>query len=151
MIVDIAIGIVLAVIILRYWPVIVAMGAIAATGFVIVAIAAAIGYAIATNEALLQKASTLAVLLAAFGIGSFVSCLIAKRTVLTASEVGVLMTTAFFLINATGFFYWFIANWARQANDPILFFYLLPLLALWAWLLQRLTSLQKSRKPQASE
>ena len=146
MIIDIALGIVLAVLILRYWPALLAMGTFATVSAVILAIGGVVVYILATNEALLQKVSTIAVLVVTYVVGGFVARLIAKRTVLSASEVGVLITIAIFLGNATVFFFWFISKWATQANDPLLYLYLFPLLALWALVWLRLSALVKSRR-----
>ena len=146
MVLDIALGIVLAVVILRYWPAILAMGIFATVGAIVLAIAGVAVYVVTTNEVLLQKVSAVAALLVAYVVGTFVARLIAKRTVLTASEVGVLLTIAAFLGSATVFFFWFINTWATQANDPSLYLYLVPILALWAGVWLKLSSLLQSRR-----
>ncbi|MBI3231387.1 MAG: hypothetical protein HYZ45_14845 [Burkholderiales bacterium] len=150
MIIDIALGIVLAVFILRYWPAIVALGIIAVIGFVLLAFVGVGIYFIASNEAVLQKVLTVLTLVAVFLVGSFVSQLIAQRTVLKSEEVGVLLTIAIFLTVTTLFFAWFIAKWALDAGEVQLFLFLTPLLGLWAWLWIKLSRLLKSRRAEIS-
>jgi hypothetical protein len=142
MIIDIAIGIILAVFILRYWPEIF-LAIVVASVFAVVGI---VVYFVATDKVLSQKISTIAVVLVTYVMGGFVANLIAKRTILTSSEVGILLVIAVFLGSTTVFFFWFINHWAIQSNDPILYLYLLPILAIWAGVWLRLSSLLRSRR-----
>jgi uncharacterized membrane protein len=145
MIIDIALGIVLAVVILRYWPVIVGLGIAATIGVVLLAIGGAVIYFVFTNEVVLQKVTTLAILLAVFLMGSWVSHLIAQRTVLKMEEIGVLLTITIFLIAMTIFFFPFIFKWATDAHEPQLFLFLIPLVGLWMWLWFKLSRLLRTR------
>ena len=146
MILDIALGIVLAVVMLRYWPAILAMGICTAIGAIVLAIAGVAIYVVTTNEVLLKKIAAVAALLVAYVASGFVARLIAKRTVLTGSEVGILLTIVVFMGSATVFFFWLINTWAMQADDPILYLYLVPILALWAGVWLKLSSLLQSRR-----
>lgn len=146
MIIDIALAIVLAVFMLRYWAAIVALGVIGVIGFVLLASVGLVIYFIAANEAVLQKVLTVLTLVAVFLVGSFVSQLIAQRTVLKAEEVGVLLTISIFLTVTTLFFMWFIATWAMDAGEFQLFLFLTPLAGLWAWLWVKLSRLLRTRR-----
>lgn len=146
MIIEVALGVVLGVLILRYWTEILALGVFAA----VVAAALIIGggaiYWIVTNEPIFQKLLTISFLVAAFSMGAFIARLISQRTVLTPSEAGVFLTITLFLVNASLFFPWFIAKWSADADEPLLFFYLLPLVGLWIWIWLKFSGLVRERK-----
>lgn len=150
MILEIALGIVLGVVILRYWQPIVALGLFAAVGAILFIIAGIVIYWIATNEPLLEKILTISIVFTVYLIGLLVSKLIAKRTVLKEGEIGVLLTITVFLIIATSFFFPFITKWATDANKPELFLFLLPLLGIWTWTWLKLSSLLKTRHAELS-
>ena len=150
MIIDIALGIVLAVVILRYWPAIVALGLLAVTVAVLLALVGGVIYFLAAHDALRGKIATISILIVIFLLGTFVSQLIARRTVLKAEEIGVLLTITIFLTATTAFFIWFISKWALDAGEPVLFLFLLPLAGLWAWLWVKLSNLLRTRNAELS-
>lgn len=145
MIIEVALGVVLGVLILRYWREFLALGLFATIGIAVLAILAIGVFWIASNEQALQKVLTLLFLAAAFLVGLLIAKVIAKRSVLTVEEIGVLLTIAVFLLPMTSFFIWFITKWATEAGEPALFLFLLPLTGLWYWLWLKLSRLRRSR------
>jgi hypothetical protein len=145
MITEVALGVVLGVLILLYWREFLALGLFATIGAAVIAILAIGVFWLASNEQALQKVLTLLILAAAFLIGLLIAVLIAKRSVLTVEEIGVLLSIAVILVPTTSFFIWFITKWATEAGEPGLFLYLLPLVGLWYWLWLKLTRLRRSR------
>jgi hypothetical protein len=145
MIIEVAFGVVLGVLILRYWREIIALGLFATIGAVVLAISAVGVYWIASNEQILQKVLTLLFLVTAFLVGFLLAKVIAQRSVLTVQEIGVLLAIAGILVPTTGFFIWFITKWATQAGEPELLLFLLPLVGLWCWLWLKLSRLRRSR------
>lgn len=145
MILDVALGLVLGVLFLRYWPTILALGLFAVAGTVVLAIAALLVYWVASNEQVLQKAITLIFLAAAYVVGLLLAKVIAQRSVLTVQEIGVLLAITVFLVPTTSFFIWFITKWATEAGELGLLLFLLPLVGLWAWLWLKLSRLRRSR------
>jgi hypothetical protein len=145
MIAEVALGVVLGVLILLYWREFLALGLFATIGAAVIAILAIGVFWLASNEQALQKVLTLLILAAAFLIGLLIAVLIAKRSVLTVEEIGVLLSIAVILVPTTSFFIWFITKWATEAGELGLFLYLLPLVGLWYWLWLKLTRLRRSR------
>jgi hypothetical protein len=145
MITEVALGVVLGVLILLYWREFLALGLFATIGAAVIAILAIGVFWLASNEQALQKVLTLLILAAAFLIGLLIAVLIAKRSVLTVEEIGVLLSIAVILVPTTSFFIWFITKWATEAGELGLFLYLLPLVGLWYWLWLKLTRLRRSR------
>jgi membrane-associated protease RseP (regulator of RpoE activity) len=145
MILDVALGLVLGVLFLRYWPAILALGLFAVAGTVVLAIAALFLYWDASNEQVFQKTITLLFLAAAYVVGLLLAKVIAQRSVLTVQEIGVLLAIAVFLVPTTSFFIWFITKWATEAGEPELPLFLLPLVGLWVWLWLKLSRLRRSR------
>ena len=99
----------------------------------------------ATHDVLREKLATISILIVIFLLGTFVSQLIAMRTVLKADEIGVLLTITILLTTTTGFFTWFIFKWALDAGEPMLFLFLFPLAGLWVWLWIKLSNLLRTR------
>lgn len=149
MIIEVALGVVLGVLILRYWQAVITLGILAAVLGVVLAVGGAVFYWVTTNEEVFRKLMALLLVLSGLLIGSFLSHIIAKRTVLRPSEVGVLLAIVLFVGNATVFFIPFIANWSANAQDPMLFLYLLPLGGLWVWVWKKTSNLIRKRRNEA--
>ena len=146
MIINISLGIILAVLVLRYWPAIVAAGVLSVFAFVIVSVAVSVVYAISLHEALVEQIAIVSMLLCGFLVITFIAHLISKRTVLTASEISVLLVITLMLVSASSIFFKLLTTWAEQANDYTVYLYSLPIFGLWAWVWKRLISMVRSRK-----
>lgn len=146
MVIDIALGIVLAVLILRYWPAILAAGVLSVIAFAVIAIVGSIIYAISLHEALVKQIAIASIVLCGFLVVTFVAHLISKRTVLTTSEISVLLVMIFMLVSASSVFFKLLTTWAEQSGDYTVYLYSLPIFGLWVWVWKRLLSLVRSRK-----
>jgi len=145
MIIDIALGIVLAILIFRFWPIITALGLVATITGALFLLGIGVIYFVSSRDAALQKVITISILAVIVFLGTLLSQVIAKRTVLKAEEIGVLLTITVFLTSTTLLFLWLIPKWALEAGEPQPLLYLLPLIALWAWLWKRLSGILKKR------
>lgn len=145
MIIEVALGVVLGVLILRYWREFLALGLSATIGAAALAIISIAVFWIASNEQVLQKFLALLFLFTAVLVGFLIATIIAKHSVLTVEEIGVLLAIAVILVPATSFFIWFITKWAIEAGESALFLFLLPLVGLWYWLWLKLSRLRISR------
>lgn len=143
MIIDIALGIVLAVLIFRFWPMIIALGLIAIIAGALFLLGIGVIYFVSSHDTALQKVITMSILAVIVFLGTLLSQAIAKRTLLKAEEIGVLLTITVFLTSTTLLFLWFIPKWALEAGEPQPLLYLLPLIALWAWLWKKLSGIPK--------
>jgi hypothetical protein len=146
MVIDIALGIVLAVLILRYWPAIVAAGVLSIFAFAAITIVGSIIYAISLHEALVKQIAIVSIALCGFLVITFIAHLISKRTVLTSSEISVLLVITFMLVSASSVFFKLLTTWAEQANDITVYLYSLPIFGLWVWVWKRLLFMVRSRK-----
>ena len=146
MIIEIALGIVLAVLILRYWPAIVAAGVLSVFAFAVISVGGSVIYAISLHEALAKQITIVFILLCGFLVITFIAHLISKRTVLTSSEISVLLVIAFMLVSASSVFFTLLTTWTEHANDYTVYLYSLPIFGLWAWVWTKLLSMVRSRK-----
>ena len=145
MIIDIALGIVLAVLILYYLPVIVSLGVVAIIGILFLAIGGAVFYFVYSNEEAIQLIITIAILSAVLWVGAWISELIAKHTALNKEDVRGFLIPIILLIVATIVFFPSVFKWAIDVHEPQLLLYLIPLVGLWMWLLFKLSRLLKTR------
>jgi hypothetical protein len=149
MVIEVALGVVLGVLILRHLHAIVALSMLLIVFGVVLLIGGAVVYWVTTNEVVFRKVMALLLVLSGLLIGSFVSHVIAKRTVLRPGEICVLLAILLFVCNATVFFIPFIAEWSEKEQDPWLFLYLLPLGGLWIWIWKRTSKLVRKRRNEA--
>lgn len=146
MVIDIALGIVLAVLILRYWPAIVAAGVLSVIAFAVIAIFGSIIYAVSLHEALVKQIAIVSTVLCGFLVITFIAHLISKRTVLTPSEISVLLFMMFMLVSASSVFFKLLTTWAEQSGDYTVYLYSLPIFGLWVWVWKKMISLVRTRK-----
>jgi hypothetical protein len=146
MIIDIALGIIFAVLILRYYPAILAAEVISVVAFAIIAIVAILIYAASLHEALVKQIAIVSMVLCYFLVVTFIAHLISKRTILTTSEITIFLGIIFMLVSASSAFFELLTTWAEQSGEYTVYLYSLPILGLWAWVWNRLLSLVRSRK-----
>ena len=145
MIIEVAIGIVLGVFILRYWSAILALGVFAAVLAVVLIICGAAIYWIVTNEPVARKLSTLSILTAIWLIGLLIATVISKYTLLKRAEAGVFLVMIAILGAAILVFARFIPKWSADAGEPLLYLFFVPLAGLGAWIWLKFSRLVAQR------
>ena len=154
MIIEIALGIVLGVLILKNLDAIFALGAVAIGGAIALALLAVAGVGlylgwewIASHERGLVGVTVLAAIL----LGSMVTNWIGKRTGLDGGDIFVGAAMLLMLISATAVFSAMIYKWSSDAADPFLYLFLVPIIELWAWFYIKASShIRKRKKPTAT-
>lgn len=142
LILEIAAGIVLAVLILHNLEVILSLGIVVATGAVLLAIGAGVIYWATTNKQIME----LVPLLAIFLIGYFLSKFISKHTGLKHGEAGVFLGMAFMLLLATAVFSAGVYEWSSDAANPLPYLFLLPIIGIWVWVWVKTSRLIRQHK-----
>lgn len=153
MIIEVAVGVFIGGMALRYEKEILKAAASIGVSLIIlgilgVALAAGIAaiYWLMSNEVVLEKVVSILFLLSAFIIVRVAAAAVSRRSVLTTDEIAVLIAIAVFLVPATAFFVWFFIKFSMEAKQPLILLGVLPLVGLWVVLWQKLSKLRSSRK-----
>lgn len=147
LIIEIALGIVLAFLILTNLEAILTLGMVAVGGAVVLAIAGGAIYWGTTNP----KVGAVLVIFAAYVIGSIGAHWIAKRTGLEPRNILIFVAMLFMLVSTTTVFSALIYKWSSDAANPLLYLFLAPIIALWAWFwVKALRHIRERKKPTAT-
>ena len=142
LILEIAAGIVLAILILRNLEIILSLGVVLVIGAVLLAIGVSAIFWAANNQRIME----LVPLLAFFLIGYFLSKFISKHTGLKQGEAGVFLGMAFMLLLATAVFSAVVYEWSSDAANPLPYLFLLPIIGLWVWVWVKTSRLIRQHK-----
>lgn len=154
MIIEIALGIVLGVLILKNLDAIFALGAVAIGGAIALALLAVAGVGlylgwewIASHERVLVGVTVLAVIL----LGSMVANWIGKKTGLDGGDIFVGAAMLLMLVSVTAVFSAMIYKWSSDAAEPLLYLFLVPIIGLWAWFyIKTARHIRERKKPTAT-
>ena len=147
LIIEIAVGIVLGFLVLNNLEAIFALGMVAVGGAVVLALAGGVIY-LGTAY---PRIGAVFVILAAYVIGSIGADWIGKRTGLESRDILVFVVMLFMLISATTLFSALIYKWSSDATEPLVYLFLVPIIALWAWFWVRaLRHIRERKKPTAT-
>ena len=149
MIIEIALGIVLGVIILRFLPQLLALGFLA---FVVGAIILGSVVVLANEE---SRNFVLTVVVVCVPIVLWLVILvrvprfIAARSVLSITDIEALFIAILPIFASTVILASLVVVWASNAHEPIYLSFLLPLIGLWFWVWTKITRLVRQRRHEA--
>jgi hypothetical protein len=127
---DIALGIVLAYMILRFLPLIVAVGSLAVVTFIF----ALITVAFIQLGSELRNRIFLILLIVAVSVGcTFALRFISKYTAVPPDLAGGLFLVLLLFLPVTIGFFWFAYRWVQESGEVLPILFLFPLLGLWYW------------------
>lgn len=130
LIIEIALGIVLGFLILTNLEAILGLGLLAIGGAVVLAISGGVIYWGIVSP----KVGMGLVIFAAYVIGLIGAQWIGKRTGLEPRDILIFVAMLFMLSSATLVFSAMIYKWSSDAQAPLLYLFLVPLIPLWVWL-----------------
>lgn len=129
LVVQIALGVVLGVLILRNLELIFSLGVIALLGAVVLAFVGAVIYLASTRKTF----GAVLLVISVYVIGTFCARRIGMWTGLGPRDVGVFVVILFLLVAATSVFWQLIYQWSAQANEPLLYLFFTPIVGVWGW------------------
>jgi hypothetical protein len=151
MIIEVALGVVLGYVLIKFWQPILAFGIWSAIGISLIAVGGVAFYWVSSNQKVMDEILALSVVGAFFFAGMTLSKFLSKYSVLTAGDIGGILAAFIFLAPTTIFFAWFLSEWATAADEPTILLFMLPLIGLWAWAWRRISKLLNERRSKLEE